>query len=646
MASINMNELEHLKIPLEDIISATKNFDVAYHIGYGELCRVYKGELLLSEGLTIVALMRLDRVYGREWGPEIFPEIMMLSRNRHENILSLLGFCYEEGEMILVYEYYASGGSLEEHLSSPDLSWNQRLRICIGAARGLQQRHYPGDGILQRVFHGEINSGAILLDRNWNAKVANFYKSGPVGTPGFVDRPSMNTYHLTKGSFVYEFGAVLFEVLCGRSYFESHGGGPDLSWNQRLRICIGAARGLQQRHYPGDGILQRVFQGEINSGAILLDRNWNAKVANFYKSGPVGTPGFVDRPSMNTYHLTKGSFVYEFGAVLFEVLCGRSYFESHGGGDREERPSIALVLKELEIALELQIGKFYSEFLHLQIPLPLIVTATSNFAAENLIKEDSFGKDYKGKMLRSGHMTDIVARSENGEKIIVYEHAAHGSLDRHLTNATLTWFRRLQICIGVARALSHVHYDVIHCDINSSKIFLDKDWEAKLSGFELSTKYPETWKHRLLFSHHFDNSGNIDPVYLKNATVTPKYDVYSFGVVLFEVLCGRKATIGDSGVDQSLAEMAKRHFEERKLDEIIVQGLRKQMDLESLAIFSNTAYNCLKEHVKRPTMDQVVKDLEEALEHQWKRDNIEQSAAADKDLSSNRLKVNSSFSLR
>ncbi|PWA89347.1 protein kinase-like domain-containing protein [Artemisia annua] len=70
------------------------------------------------------------------------------------------------------------------------------------------------------------------------------------------------------------------------------------------------------------------------------------------------------------------------------------------------------------------------------------------------------------------------------------------------------------------------------------------------------------------------------------------------------------------------------------------------MDLESLTIFSNTAYNCLKEHVQRPTMDQVVRDLEEALEHQWKHDNIEQSAAADKDLSSNRLKLNSSFSLR
>ncbi|GKD36968.1 kinase-like domain, phloem protein 2-like protein, partial [Tanacetum coccineum] len=317
-------------------------------------------------------------------------------------------------------------------------------------------------------------------------------------------------------------------------------------------------------------------------------------------------------------------------------------------------------------------GNLYAEFFHLQIPLPEVVTATSNFAAENLIKQDSFGKDYKGQMLRSGQLTDIVARrldciygqevkffgaisihsslqhkniisligfcNENGEKIIIYEHAAHGSLDQHLTDATLTWFRRQQISIGVARALSLVHYDVIHCGISSSKILLDKDWEAKLSGFELSTKFPETWRHRLLFSHHFDNLGNIDPVYLESATVTPKYDVYSFGVVLFEVLCGRKAMIGDSGVDQSLAEMAKRHFEDRKLDDIIVEGLRKQMDLESLTIFANTAYNCLKERVQRPTMDQVVRDLEEALEHQWKRDNIEQSAAADEDLSSNRLK--------
>ncbi|PWA22385.1 serine/threonine-protein kinase, active site protein [Artemisia annua] len=129
MASINMNELEHLKIPLEDIISATKNFDVAYHIGYGELCRVYKGELLLSEGLTMVALMRLDRVHGREWGPEIFPEIMMLSRNRHENILSLLGFCYEEVESEANFETSTCSLLLEAFTSSKRIHMDSQFLL-------------------------------------------------------------------------------------------------------------------------------------------------------------------------------------------------------------------------------------------------------------------------------------------------------------------------------------------------------------------------------------------------------------------------------------------------------------------------------------------------------------------------------------
>ncbi|XP_071739320.1 putative receptor-like protein kinase At5g39000 [Rutidosis leptorrhynchoides] len=258
----------------------------------------------------------------------------------------------------------------------------------------------------------------------------------------------------------------------------------------------------------------------------------------------------------------------------------------------------------------------------LEITLQVIVSATNNFSDENLIQKDELGKYYKGQMFISGHLTDIVARrvgdtyvqiagfwaeismldslkhknivsiagfcDEYDEKIIIYECTVHGHLDRHLFDATnLTWIRRLKICLGVAQALDYLHYDVVHCDINNSKILLDEDWEPKIFGFEYSTKFPgswNSWRHRLLSSNHFITSKYRDPSYIDTAIVTPKYDVYSFGVMLFKVLCGRKASVKD-GVDQSLLEMAKRHFADKTLDDIIDKGLRKQMDLQSLNIF-------------------------------------------------------------
>ncbi|XP_071720653.1 uncharacterized protein [Rutidosis leptorrhynchoides] len=297
------------------------------------------------------------------------------------------------------------------------------------------------------------------------------------------------------------------------------------------------------------------------------------------------------------------------------------------------------------------ISKRYGEFAQLEIQLEEILSATNNFVDENLITEGRLGKYYKGKFLQSGHLIDIAAQrlsnkhgqvdvefwneisvlsslkhkniisiigfcDDKDEKIIVYDLAVNGNLNQHLSYPTLTWLQRLQICLSVARALSYIHYDIIHCNINSSNIFLDKDWEPKISGFELSTKYPQSWRHRLLFSRYFETK-----------SMTPKYDVYSFGLLLFDVLCGRKPMVKNDGTRE-------------ELDEIIDPDLRKQMDLQSLNVFSRTAYNCFNQQLlQRPTMDQVVKELEDALEHQWKHENLEHPTTAYEAPSSNNLKM-------
>ncbi|KAL7600817.1 hypothetical protein Lser_V15G22907 [Lactuca serriola] len=230
-----LEEFEHLKIRLEDIKSATYNFDMSNIIGKGGFGMVYKGVLSHFKEQNTVAFKRLDRNFG-QGDPEFWKEILMLSHYTHKNLITLMGFCDEDGEKILVYEY-ASRGSLDRHLSSSTLTWRQRLKICVEAATGLCYLHDP-KGTQQRVIHRDIKSSNILIDENWNAKISDMglSKIGPanqqhsflatnvVGTFGYIDPTYAEKSILTKESDVYSFGVVLFEVLCGKPCFVNNNG--------------------------------------------------------------------------------------------------------------------------------------------------------------------------------------------------------------------------------------------------------------------------------------------------------------------------------------------------------------------------------------------------------------------------------------
>nr|GFD46728.1 protein kinase-like domain, phloem protein 2-like protein [Tanacetum cinerariifolium] len=127
---------------------------------------------------NMFAIKRLDPKYG-QGDAEFYKEIRTLCCFRHENLISLRGFCKEEGETILVYEY-ASRGSLDRLLSDVTLTWTQRIKICLDAAKGLSFLHDP-NGTQQRVLHCDLKSANILLDNNMTAKVSDFglSKMGP-----------------------------------------------------------------------------------------------------------------------------------------------------------------------------------------------------------------------------------------------------------------------------------------------------------------------------------------------------------------------------------------------------------------------------------------------------------------------------------
>ncbi|KAM0070311.1 putative protein kinase RLK-Pelle-CrRLK1L-1 family [Helianthus debilis subsp. tardiflorus] len=223
-----LQQFQLLKIPLVEITSATNHFDdEKNYIGGGAFGKIYKGELCHSNGRSMVAIKRLDPKDGQGI-PKFWKEITTLFSYKHENLISLLGLCCEGSEMILAYEH-ASRGSLDHHLNSSLLTWSQRLKICLDAAKGLSYLHDPGE-TRQRLIHCDVKSANILLDDQWNGKLSDFGLSimGPAneqqsaivtvaaGTPWYCDPQYDMTHTLTKEADVYSFGVVLFEVLCGR----------------------------------------------------------------------------------------------------------------------------------------------------------------------------------------------------------------------------------------------------------------------------------------------------------------------------------------------------------------------------------------------------------------------------------------------
>lgn len=207
----------------DELKKSTNNFSDANQIGFGGYGKVYRG---VVPGGQVVAIKRAQKA-SMQGGLEFKTEIELLSRVHHKNLVGLVGFCFEQGEQMLVYEFMPNG-TLRDSLTGKSgiyLDWKRRLRIALGSARGLTYLHELAN---PPIIHRDIKPTNILLDDHLTAKVADFGLSKLIsdteghvstqvkGTMGYLDPEYYMTQQLTDKSDVYSFGVVMLELVTAK----------------------------------------------------------------------------------------------------------------------------------------------------------------------------------------------------------------------------------------------------------------------------------------------------------------------------------------------------------------------------------------------------------------------------------------------
>ncbi|KNA18110.1 hypothetical protein SOVF_073770 [Spinacia oleracea] len=211
---------EFTRFSYSELTSMTKSFQ--RELGKGGFGVVYYG--CLKDGMEVAVKMLSGTVEASE---QFTTEVELLMDIRHKNLVSLVGYCEQGPTLALVYEYMAGGNLKTNLLASNSLSWKSRLQIAIDAAQGLEYLH---NGCRPPVVHRDVKTANILLNKNLEAKIADFGLSKifpdesrthvltrVMGTPGYLDPQYHQTERLNEKSDVYSFGVVLLELITGKA---------------------------------------------------------------------------------------------------------------------------------------------------------------------------------------------------------------------------------------------------------------------------------------------------------------------------------------------------------------------------------------------------------------------------------------------
>ncbi|KAH9289357.1 hypothetical protein KI387_033474 [Taxus chinensis] len=227
------SDIVKLKLPrkftYKELSTATKGFQTTRIVGHGAFGTVYKG-ILPDNGALVAVKRSTNNTQGKS---EFLSELSIIGCLRHRNLVQLQGWCYEKGEVLLVYDYM-SNSSLDKVLFQEGgegfvLSWRHRCNIVMGVASALAYLHEEWE---KQIVHRDVKASNIMLDGSFNARLGDFglarlteHNKSPdatltAGTMGYLAPEYILSGKASEKTDVFSFGAVVLEVACGRRPIE------------------------------------------------------------------------------------------------------------------------------------------------------------------------------------------------------------------------------------------------------------------------------------------------------------------------------------------------------------------------------------------------------------------------------------------
>ncbi|KAF7075398.1 hypothetical protein CFC21_080179 [Triticum aestivum] len=601
-----------------EIRRITSNYETI--IGNGGFGEVYKG--VIQDG-RIVAVKRFMCNVEENFAKELKVHCEI----NHKNVVRLIGYCAEENALMIVSEYISKGNlsDILHHECIP-ITLDTRLRIAVECSEALCYMHSQ---MYTQVIHGDIKPANIRLDDNFNAKISNFgisrlvntgstlFTDHVIGSIGYMDPLFARSGRLTSKSDVYSFGIVLVELITKKKAAIRNGE-------------TGIVECFTQALATGKRKVRQLFDVEISSQNNMKVLEGVAKLA-----GQCLRMEMDQRPDMRDVaerllalrktQVQGKQTLTTFPWAWRSKPAAQNNLQSSSPVMPQSLPSNLcrhFSLKELKSTTRdfdesHVVGQAGSGWVYYGV--------IDGGATKVVIKRGTVGQDVSKFLtkiamiakLRHLHLVSLVGycKVEN-VVMLIYDYMAGGTLRENLyANNTkkrlLTWSQCLGVCIGAARALRYLHEcSIIPFVVSTTNILLDERLVGKVSS-AVSLQQDNTvtiyWRY-----------GFIDPEFYRTGELTEKSNVYSFGVVLFEVLCARAAW--DRSLPRRQAHLVQCALNCQKkgiLDLIVDPYLEGKISPWCFKKFVEIAEKCVSDRgIDRPTMQEVLENLELCLADQ------------------------------